>query len=435
MLTGLYKQYMLCLLTLILAFNYVDRVALGVVLQSIKIDLHVSDTALGLLTGLAFALFYSVLGIPIARWADRGNRSLIIALSTAVWSVMVVLCGGAKSFIQLLLVRTGVGVGEAGCVPPALSLISDYFSRAQRPRAMAIYSAGYPLSLIAGFFFAGWLNELYGWRTMFVLLGLPGFLLALLAWLTLREPRLTSTSLAVVKTPPFSEVVRTLWYLGTFRNLLLCIAINFFFGNGIAQWQPTFFIRSFGMSTGEIGNWFALTWGVGGLLGNYLGGELATRFAGNNERLQLRAISIATASFALLSVSIYLTSNRYIALSLMTLSALGLNTINGPMLATIQTLAPERMRAVAMALVYLFANLIGMGLGPLAAGALSDVLHSATGSESLRYALLLLSPGYFWSAWHAWRASGLVAQDLEANKSNDSSRNSGDAAQIVIGLT
>jgi predicted MFS family arabinose efflux permease len=178
-----YKNYLLAVLLVILAFNYVDRLALGLLLQDIKVDLDLSDTQLGLLSGIAFALFYSVMGIPIARWADRGNRVTIITITTGLWSAAVALCGVAGSFLHLLLIRIGVAVGEAGCIPPAHSLIADYFTRAERPRAVARYMLGTPLSFVIGYFLAGWLNELYGWRATFLLLGLPGLGLAALAWL------------------------------------------------------------------------------------------------------------------------------------------------------------------------------------------------------------------------------------------------------------
>ena len=176
-----YKKYLLAVLLLLLAFSYVDRLALGLVLQDVKVDLDLSDAQLGLLTGIAFALFYSLMGIPIARWADRGDRVKIIAISGAVWSIAVVLCGFAENFLQLMLIRVVVAVGEAGCIPPAHSLIADHFSRQERPRALAIYCLGGPLSFIIGYFLAGWLNELYGWRMTFVLLGLPGVLVGALA--------------------------------------------------------------------------------------------------------------------------------------------------------------------------------------------------------------------------------------------------------------
>ena len=428
------KNYLLTVLLVILAFNYVDRFALGLLLQDIKVDLDLSDTQLGFLSGIAFALFYSVMGIPIARWADRGNRVTIIAITTALWSAAVALCGLAGSFLQLLLIRIGVAVGEAGCIPPAHSLIADSFTRAERPRAVARYMLGVPLSYVIGYFLAGWLNQLYGWRMTFILLGLPGLVLAALAWFTLREPRVAkansaashfaSSSLSSQREPAevasaqpsLKEVCVTLWANTTFRHLLFCFSIVSFFGYGILQWKPAFFMRSFGLATGELGTWFAVIYGLGGLLGTYLGGELAARHAAHNERLQLKVMAVANSSFGVLSACIYLSPNQYLAFAFLALATVGGYMVTGPLFATIQTLVPERMRAMSIALIYLFANFVGIGLGPLAAGALSDAFRPFVGEESLRYALLVLCPGYFWSAWHLWRASRTVKRDLEATQ-------------------
>jgi MFS transporter, Spinster family, sphingosine-1-phosphate transporter len=428
-----YKRYLLMLLMSILAFNFVDRFALGLVLQDVKRDLQLTDTQLGLLSGIAFALFYSVLGVPIARWADRGNRVTIISVTTLLWSGAVALCGMAGSFIQLMLIRVAVAVGEAGTFAPALSLISDGFERAERPRAVAIHGLGGPLSAIVGYLFAGWLNARYGWRVMFMLLGLPGLVLACVAWFTLKEPRLdksrasspTQNRLRVRaeesahdagETPPdqptFKQVCVVLWTNVTFRRLLLCLAVLFFFAYGILQWQPTFFIRSYGLTSAQLGAWLAAIYGGGGLLGQYLGGELASRYAARQEKRQLRAVAITIVSCGVLSTGVYLSTNAYVAFSLLGVLAIAQATINGPLYATLQSLVPERMRAVSIALVLLFANLIGMGFGPLATGALSDLLRPWAAEESLRYALLILSPGYLLVGWLAWRASRTVSGDL-----------------------
>ena len=410
-----YRNYLLTVLLVILVFNYLDRMALGIVLPAIKADLDLTDTQLGFLSGIAFALFYSIMGVPIARWADRGNRVTIISLTAALWSMAVALCGAATSFVQLLLIRVGVAIGEAGCVPPAFSLIADYFNRAERPRAAAIYGLGGPLSTLVGFFLAGWLNELYGWRMTFVLLGAPGLVLSALAWFTLREPRRTQPTARFIAQPSLKAVFAMLWANTTFRHLLLCLAVIFFFLYGVLTWQPTFFVRSYGLTSGELGTWMAVIYGTGGLLGSYLGGALASRHAAGNERMQLLALAMTIGAAGVLSTFVYLSSNQYVAFALAGLAFLGLTTINGPLFATIQTLVPERMRAASFALVYLFANLIGMGLGPLAAGALSDALRPWAADESLRYALLILGPGYLLSAWHAWRASKAVTGDLAAS--------------------
>jgi MFS transporter, Spinster family, sphingosine-1-phosphate transporter len=422
-----YKNYLLTILLVILASNYMGETALGLLLQDIKVDLNLSDTQLGLLSGIAFALFYSIMGIPIARWADRGNRVTIIAVTTALWSGALALCALAGSFLQLLAIRVIVGVGEAGCVPPAHSLIASHFTREERPRAVARYMLGGPLSMIIGYFLAGWVNEFYGWRTTFVLLGLPGLVLAALALTSLKEPRKSggaahepaasvdgSQVLQAPAGPSFKEVCVVLWSNATFRHLLFCFSIMSFFGAGIVRWLPAFFVRSFGLETGELGTWLAVIYGVGGLLGTYFGGEWATRHARANERLQLRATAVICSGFGIASAFIYLSPNHYVAFALLAVTSLGGSMIHGPLFATIQTLVPDRMRAMSIALLYLAANLIGLGLGPLAAGALSDLFRIWAGEESLRYALLALSPGYLWGAWHLWQASRFVRDDLQA---------------------
>jgi predicted MFS family arabinose efflux permease len=292
---------------------------------------------------------------------------------------------------------------------------------------------GGPLSLVIGYFLGGWLNELVGWRATFILLGLPGIAMATLALLTLREPRhrspkparmtpngtiIVNISSTVAPTPAHRSLIAvyaTLWANKTFRHLLLCVSISYFFASGINQWQPTFLVRSYGLKTGEIGTWFAAIYGAGSFVGTYWGGEWASRFAANNERLQLKVMAAVYCSFVLISPFIYLTSNKYVAFAIMGIANLAISTTNGPLFAMIQTLVPSRMRATALALVYLFANLIGIGLGPLAAGALSDALQTHLHAESLRYALLALCPGYFFAAWHLWRARLTVIPDVQAS--------------------
>jgi MFS family permease len=421
-----YRRYLLTVLLIILAFNNVDGVALGLLMQGIKQDLHLTDTQLGTLSGIAFALFYSVMGIPIARWADRGNRVTVVSLAAATWSVLVALCGLAQTFVQLLLLRIAVGVGEAGCIPPSNSLLADYFNREERPRALSIYLLGGPLSMVIGYFGVGWLNELYGWRAAFLMIGVPGLIAAAIARLTLREPRARRSiangftavdDVAFQSTgqsqPKLLEGILALLGNRSFRHLIFCFSIVNFFGVGILQWQPTFFIRSFGLKTVELGTWFALIFGLGGLLGTYWGGALASRLAGGNESLQLKGAACIYCSLGALYALIYCCSNYYVALALMGIGTIVAALTAGPVFATVQTLVPEHMRSVAVSVVYLFGNLVGMGLGPLVSGALSDAYRPVLGDESLRYALLTLCPGYLWAAWHMWRASQFVTQDIE----------------------
>jgi MFS transporter, Spinster family, sphingosine-1-phosphate transporter len=415
-----YRRYLLLLLGILLMCNFMDRFALGLVLQDIKRDLSLSDTQLGFLTGIAFALFYSLMGIPIARWTDTGNRVKVISVTAAVWSIAVALSGMAMSFGQLLVVRSVVAVGEAGGFVPGSSLLADYFDRGERPRALAIYGLGGPLSIVVGYLLGGWLSHQYGWRLMFLFLGAPGLLLALLARFTMREPRcgVTSEPKAIggrrLLKPGRSigNVCALLWSNGTYRQLLLCFSALFFFTYGILQWQPAFLMRSYGLNTEQIGLRFAVVYGIGGLLGTYLGGELASRYGARNERLQMRLIALAMICCGALSTVIYLSSSLVLSLGVMGAVMFAMTATTGPLYATIQTLVPEDMRGIAMALVLFFANLIGMGLGPLATGALSDSMAPWAGQESLRYALLLLSPGFLWPALHAWHASKTVERDL-----------------------
>ncbi|GAM97368.1 major facilitator family transporter [alpha proteobacterium U9-1i] len=432
-----YKSYLIYLLMVILAFNQLDRMALGIVLQDIKTELSASDTQLGFLTGIAFASFYAVMGLPIAHWADRGNRITILSVTVALWSIAVSATAFVGNFLQLLAVRVVTAVGEAGCMPPAHSLIADEFTRAERPRAVSIFILGGPLALLIGYFAAGWLNQFYGWRLTFVILGAPGLALALLALLTLREPRKTknlSKSPAPVSPtsnqPNVIAVFSILWRNRAFRHLLICYSLWFLFAYGLLQWMPSFFIRSHGLSTGELGTWSSLVWGVAGGAGCILGGELATRFAAHRERQQLRGCAIAFSFFSVLSAAAFLVSDYHWAFGLLALAALGGNTSQGPMLATMQSLVPPHLRAMSIAIVYFFANLIGMGLGPLLAGVISDTLHPFFGDEALRYALVAMCPGYLWAAWHQWQASETVDRDLA-----DSITSTSDADDAALGVS
>jgi MFS family permease len=417
-----YRKYLLAILLLLMVFNYLERYALGLLMQDIKSDLALSDMQLGMLTGIAFAAFYSILGIPIARWADRGDRITIVSLAAALSGAAVALCGLARSFAQLLLIRIGVAAGEAGCLPPALSLIADHFDRSERPRAVAIYKLGAPLAGIVGYLTAGWLNARYGWRTTFVVLGLPGLVLAILARVTLADARVRDAvltrkggrSASSVSASSVRVVFQTLWANSTFRHLLLGYSVAAFFGYGIVQWKAAFFMRSYGLGSAELGVWFAAIAGGGGLLGTYLGGALAARYAARNEHLQLKVIAIGYAVFCVISAGMYLSLDPYWAFALMGISIVGISAMTAPLFAAIQTLIPQHMRAVAIALVLFASNMIGMGLGPLAAGALSDALRPWAGEESLRYALLTLCSGYLWCAWHFARASRTVAWDVAA---------------------
>lgn len=404
------KSYLLWILTSILTFNYIDRIALGVVLDGIKQTFSVSDTELGFLSGLAFATFYSLMGVPIARWADRGDRIKIIAITTLLWSIGVAACGLAQTFLQLLLIRVAVGVGEAGCVPPSYSIIADTFARSERPRAVAIYGLGGGLACVVGYFLSGQFSETFGWRETFLLLSLPGPFLAAIAWLTLKDSRhalpTADNSVSML------EVAKILWANKTFRHLLICFSLSQMFSYGLMQWQAVYLIRHFNLSSGEVGVGLALAYGVAIICGTYLGGELAARFAPNDESRQLKWVALTLSAGGLFSVLIYCASSALGALLWMALATTLVSVLNGPLFSTIQSLVPDRIRAVSFSILYLVSNFVGLGMGPLLAGVLSDAFEPWAGSESLRFASMGLAPGFLWAAWHAWCARATVASDL-----------------------
>src|SRR5262245_16966802 len=290
-----HANYALGLLFVVYVFNFVDRQILAILLQPIKQDLGVSDTAMGFLTGFAFAIFYAGAGLPIARWADTGTRRTVIALGLAIWSAMTAASGLARSFAELALARIGVGIGEAAGSPPAHSLLSDYFPPARRATALAIYSSGIYVGVMIGYLLGGWINEFFGWRAAFFVVGLPGLGLAVAVRLTLREPRhghadSVSDAAAVHST---RDVLRFVWRRRSFRHIALGAATHAFVAYGSAAWSPTFLIRVHGMRTGEIGTWLGLIAGIAGGTGALVGGLLSDRLARRDQRWHAWLVALA----------------------------------------------------------------------------------------------------------------------------------------------
>ena len=384
------------------------------VLEPIKQDLSLSDSQLGLMTGVAFFFFYAVAGVPIARLADQGNRNLITAIAVAISGMMVSLCGVVTSFSQLLMVRAGVAVGEASAVPIAQSLIADYFDRTERPRAMAIFVTFYTISMIIGYLIGGWLVELYGWRNTFIIIGLPALMVAMLVKFTLKEPRLQHSKESHLRAPSLGDTFKILWSQKSFRLILCLFSLSYFFTAGVNQWLPTFLIRSHEMTTSEVGNGLALAFGVFATLGLFMGGYFATHYAARKEKLQMQLLAVATVGYGIANALAYLAVTKELALLFIAVGAFLLALTNGPVLAAIQSMVGERMRSVAMALVLLFGNLVGYGLGPLVLGAMSDVLSAQFAQDSLKYALLLFCPGTLLIAYFYLKVSSNIETDIEA---------------------
>jgi MFS family permease len=387
-----YRRYVLVLLTLVYALNFIDRQILVILQESIKVDMDLSDSQLGLLTGFAFAIFYVSVGIPIARWADVGNRRNIVSLAGAVWSGMTALSGFTQNFWQLLMARIGVGVGEAGGSPPSHSMISDYYPVEQRGSALSFYSTGVYLGILFGFLIGGWINSEFGWRVAFFVVGVPGFLVALLVRLTIREPvrgGLEGRALEVPAT--FGETLRTLRGFGSFKLFAIGAGLNAFSSYGIGNFTPSFLIRSHGFSSLEVGTSLALITGIGGALGTYMGGVLADRFGANDKRWYLWIAAIPGAlSVPLMFTAVFIGDPQWALGFLFFATMLGAFYL-GPTIAISHTMVSPSMRAMASAILFFILNLIGLGLGPLVVGMLSDLLAPTYGSESLRYALGMVS--------------------------------------------
>jgi len=411
--TGLYKRYVLSALMLVSTLNVLDRALMILLLQPIKEDLHLSDSELGFLTGIAFGLFYATLGVPIARWADRGNRVNIISLAISIWGATVMLCLFVTNFVQLVFARVAAAIGESGCMPPSYSLVGDYFpGTAERTRAMSIYMLADPTCILLSFVAGGWVNEHYGWRTAFFLVGIPAPLVAALVKMSIREPRTAGKVTSRLHTPRIADVLRMLWHQRASRHLGIGIILFFTMGVGLTPWYAAFLMRNHGMGTAELGIWLGLIFGLGGIAGTLLGGQIAARWFSRNDSGQIRLSALVVACLVPLITIFLSVPGKYQALTALIPVTLAGSYIFGPTFALMQRLVPDRMRATTLAVVMLLANLIGMGIGPQAVGLLSDGLRPAAGADSLRYAMMAVSLVALWSAWHFWRVGSTVQTDL-----------------------
>lgn len=415
----IYRSYILALLLAVYIFNFLDRQILAVLLQSIKLEFSFTDTQLGLLGGLAFAVFYSVLGIPIAWLADRFNRRNIIAVALCLWSAMTAVCGLTSGFTSLFLARVGVGIGEAGGLPPSYSLISDYYPPQRRGTAMAVMGMGIPLGVLAGFLVGGWVNEFFGWRTAFMVVGTPGVLLALLLRFTLREPprgQFDDTR-EQGQVPTLLATFRFLWKRRSCHHLCLAAALYGLSGWGAGIWQPSFFMRTHGMSSAEAGTWLAFVFGLSGATGAFLGGFIGDRvYKRTGDARWYMWISGAGILVAIPFVFlVYLWPTPVPALLFLIVPTVLGHMYLGPVMAMLLGIAGARRRALASALYGFIINLVSMGLGPLSVGMLSDYLQPHYGVDSLRYAILsVVIIATFWAAVHFLLAARHLRGDLAA---------------------
>ena len=394
----------LWILLVVYVFNFIDRQIVNILAEPIARDLKLSDTQIGLMTGLAFALFYTVLGLPIARYADRPttSRPRLIAVALAIWSGMTALCGVAQNYTQLLLARIGVGVGEAGCTPAAHSLISDIVPKERRASALAFYALGIPIGTLLGMIIGGQLADAIGWRRAFVVVGLPGVVLALVVVWLLKDPRRGGASQSHTATPPLSGGAALRAIFGSRALVLLIVAASLaaFLSYGKTTWATIFFQRTHGLSPGQVGLYFGLVNGVFAILGTWLGGKIADRWGAAKRRHVLTAPALGLAIAAPLAYLGYSAPSWQSALVILTLPTLLNSLYYGPTYSAVQGLVAPQARAMAAAVLLFFQNLIGLGLGPLFFGMLSDILKPEYGEDSVQIVLysaafLRVIPAFF----------------------------------------
>jgi MFS family permease len=387
-----YANYVLALLFVAYVFNFIDRQILGILLDSIKRDLALSDTVMGLLTGTAFAVFYATLGLPIARLADVWVRRTIVALGLALWSAMTALTGAVHTLGQISAARIGVGVGEAALSPPAHSLISDYFPIEKRATALGIYAVGIHVGTLFGFKGGGLLDDAFGWRLAFVIVGVPGLVLALLVWLTVKEPVRGRTDPSHAPRPAAASVGAVIAYLVRRPSfVLLATAMGFtaFAGYAFSVWAPTFLKRVHGWSSGEAGD---LGWpiGIGGAIGSILAGWLADRLGRRDPRWWTWVPAMAGVLPLPFTLAFLFHGDPVTALWIATPGMAIAAFYQGPSFATVQNLSPPPMRAVASGLMLFITTMIGYALGPPAIGLLNDHVFAHHGDAAVRYSLALV---------------------------------------------
>jgi predicted MFS family arabinose efflux permease len=407
------RWYVLIILTLVYALSIADRYVMSTLIEPIKAALHLSDSAIGFLTGVALAIFYVTAGLPLATLADRANRRTMIALALAAWSAMTAFCGIAQNFWQLLLARIGVGVGEAGGTPPSTSLVSDYFPWRRRALALSVYSIGASIGSMLGSS-AGYASDAWGWRVAFLLLGIPGIALAILIRVTVREPQ--RGRLDEGPAPPKAGLLATVKFAikqPALLHTLLGASVYTLWAWGLMWWTPSYLVRSHHMSLGEAGGALSLMHGIGGtsvlILTMLLMGRLANRDARLVPWFVAAVILIATIP----SIMVYTSASRALAIAMLWIFIPLSYAPFGPTFALLQNLVPSCMRAQTVALMLFFSNVANLVIAPQAIGFASDDLAPAYGTESLRHALVPLAFVGFWAAWHYWMSAKYLTSGLQ----------------------
>lgn len=405
--SALERWYVLLIMMLGYAINIADRYVVTTVMENMRLELKLTDSGIAFLTGIPLAVFYVTLGIPLSWLADKANRRNILAAALIVWSGMTAFCGLSQNYLQFLLARIGVGVGEAGGTPPANSIIADYFQAARRPMAMTIFALGAPLGAWMGADMAGYVANLYGWRAAFLVLGVPGLLLGLIVFLTIREPkrgRLDASDEA--SKPTFMQSMAFLWKQKACVHVVMGGGVSALWGWGLMWFTPTFLQRIYHLNVAEAGALVGPIHLIAGTVATVVTAWLLAQRAFDNPKnvLWLLAGGVFLATFP--SFYAFYTHDINVAKLMLWLFIPAIYFYIGPAMALIQNLAPAKMRATFIAVSLLVANVLNLIVAPQAVGFLSDHFAGPAGAnaDSLRTALLILAPTGFWAAWHYWAA-------------------------------
>lgn len=403
------RRFMLLILFLVSMFSYIDRTILSILQVPIKADLGLSDSQLGALTGLSFALFYATLAVPIARLADRTKRTRLIGISLSIWSSMTALTSLATNYVSLVFFRIGVAVGEAGSIPASHSIIADVYPPSKRSAAFALWGISLPVGLMLGYALAGTLEQLFGWRITFAIIGVAGLLLAPVMIFATREPKRGRFDPVVpaTSTPSTREALRHLWSLKSIRFLYAAGACHTFAWCAVNSWNAPFYVRVHGMSLTDVSIYLAIVNGVGSAVGMYLGGRLSDHFGKKDPRGRVHVVTASMLLMVPFAIAQYMVSSATVSLALGALSLTLMLVYYGPIIAVSQFLVPANIRAFTTAMLLLVVNLFGLGLGPLVTGFISDLLVNQYGmaQDSLRYAISLAVLFSLLAAWLFWRAS------------------------------
>jgi predicted MFS family arabinose efflux permease len=400
-------QWSLAMLVVVNVTSQLDRQILNVLIEPIRKELGLSDTEIGALVGIAFAVFHTIAGLPLARIADRGNRRNLIVAALSMWSVMTAACGLARSYVELFMARVGVGIGEAGCAPSAQSILSDTFPAERRGRALATYQLGVPIGLLFGLTGGGYLADLYHWRTVFFIVGLPGIVIAIITRFVLREPPRGPEE----KLEPVGSVLGYLFGLRSMRHHMMGCSLHTLTLAATATFNFPFLVRVHGFSSTEAGLAIGLLTGLAGGLGTYAGGWLGDRYATRDPRWRIWCIAIGAVVSIPFSIFGYLTESATLSIVALSIGVIGSYMYAGAGHAVAQSLVKPRMRAMTAASMLFAMNLFGYGVGPAVAGALSDAFG---GEEALRYSLSVMTLVLLWAAVHYLLATRTYREDLKA---------------------